>query len=203
MPRIESFLAARLFLNPQWAGEHLYFISNLSGKLSLYRMPENGGVPQPLLPPDIALFTPELMGGDPYRVFPSLGLIVVMLDRDGNEEYAPHVIPLDGGFPEPLLPDLFAGQRSHMSYSDGPGALAVFDCESLAEAVNTAWLVQIDNRTVLKLAESGHSMGAAGVSLSGDTVALLEGYTVGDSTLSVWTRGGGLKRLYEIGRAHV
>lgn len=34
--RIESLLSARLFLAPQLAGGRLYYISNQSGRLSLY-----------------------------------------------------------------------------------------------------------------------------------------------------------------------
>ena len=36
--RIESLLSARLFIAPQLAGDYLYFVSDLSGRLSLYRM---------------------------------------------------------------------------------------------------------------------------------------------------------------------
>ncbi|MFN8379295.1 MAG: prolyl oligopeptidase family serine peptidase [Anaerolineae bacterium] len=198
MPRIESFLAARLFLSPQWVGDHLYFISNLSGRLSLYRMKAQGSVPQPLLPPDIALFTPELMGGDPYRVFPSLGLILVMLDQNGNEEYAPHVIPLDGGFPEPFLPDVFGGRRSHMSYSDGPGALAVFDSESLESAVTTVIRVNVATRTARTVAEATHSLGVSGVAHDVHRIAMVEQYTQGDCVLKIWTSEEGLRRLYGV-----
>ncbi|HYO88980.1 MAG TPA: hypothetical protein VER79_10045, partial [Candidatus Limnocylindrales bacterium] len=196
MVRIESFLAARLFLSPQWVGDQLYFISNLSGRLSLYRMPEAGGVPQPLLPPDIALFTPELIGGDPFRVFPALGNIAVMIDDHGNEEYAPYTVPIDGGFPEALLPEVFAGQRSHMSYSSGIGQFAVFDCESLSESINTTYLVRLDSGMVQQIARSTHGQGAAGVSAAGDKIAVVEGYTVGDDILKVWTKESGLKPLF-------
>ena len=55
LPRIESFLSARLFMFPQFAGERIYFISNLSGHLSLYVMDYGGSVPEPLLPPNVAL----------------------------------------------------------------------------------------------------------------------------------------------------
>ena len=54
-PRIEALLAARLFVAPQIVGDRLFFISNLSGHLSLYVMDTTGGVPEPLLPPHIAL----------------------------------------------------------------------------------------------------------------------------------------------------
>ena len=43
--RIESLLSARLFVSPQLADGRLYFISNLSGRLSLYAMDAAGGVP--------------------------------------------------------------------------------------------------------------------------------------------------------------
>ncbi|MDO9348621.1 MAG: S9 family peptidase, partial [Anaerolineales bacterium] len=83
LPRIESFLSARLHLVPQIVSERIYFVSNLSGKLSLYAMYYGGSVPEPLLPPDIALQNPHLIGGHSFYVFPGLGKILVMIDRDG------------------------------------------------------------------------------------------------------------------------
>src|SRR5690242_20317756 len=78
-PPIEALLSSRLFLAPQLAGDRLYFISNLSGKFGLYAMDRTGSVPEPLLPPDIAVQNPELMEGESFAVFPQLGLIVLML----------------------------------------------------------------------------------------------------------------------------
>ncbi len=69
MFRVESLLSARLFLQPQIVGERIYFISNLSGKLSLYVMDYGGSVPEPLLPPDIALQNPHLLDGKSFHVF--------------------------------------------------------------------------------------------------------------------------------------
>src|SRR5258706_11812468 len=114
MARIESLLAARLFMVPQIVGERLYFISNLSGQLSLYVMDQSGSVPQPLLPPNIALQNPELIGGLSYYVFPGLAKILVMVDRDGDENYQPMFIPLDGGFPEPAFGDTLANDRTSL-----------------------------------------------------------------------------------------
>jgi Tol biopolymer transport system component len=42
--RIESLLSARLFLSPQIVGDRIYFISDLSGRLSLYAMNKGGSV---------------------------------------------------------------------------------------------------------------------------------------------------------------
>src|SRR5579872_5934050 len=84
-PRIESLLASRLFMAPQLVDDRIYFISNLGGAMSLYAMDHGGSVPEPLLPPGIALQNPELVGGSSFHVFPRLGKIVVMIDRDGDE----------------------------------------------------------------------------------------------------------------------
>ena len=92
--RIESLLSARLFLEPQLVDGRLYFISSLSGHLSLFAMDAEGGVPEPLLPPQIALQNPELIGGLSFFVLPELDQILVMIDHDGDEIYRPFVIPL-------------------------------------------------------------------------------------------------------------
>ena len=83
-PRIESLLSAWLHLSPQIASDRIYFISNLSGRLNLYAMYYGGSVPEPLLPSDIALQNPELIGGRSFFVFPLLDKILVMLDHDGD-----------------------------------------------------------------------------------------------------------------------
>lgn len=103
MARIESLLTARLFLVPQLVGDRLFFISNLSGHLSLYSMRYGGSIPQPLLPAHIALQNPHLIEGYSYYVFPKMGKILVMIDKDGDENYQPRLMPIDGGFPEPAL----------------------------------------------------------------------------------------------------
>ena len=132
--RIESLLSARLFLEPHLAGGRLYFISNLSGHLSLFAMDADGGVPEPLLPPQIALQNPELIGGESFFVLPELDRIVVMIDRDGDENYRPFTVPLEGGFPEPLAGDRFEGYRSHLADVDPDTAIAYFAAESREES---------------------------------------------------------------------
>src|SRR5207244_2522271 len=141
--RIESLLSARLFLNPQLAGDRLYFVSDLAGRLSLYAMDVGGSVPEPLLPPGIALQNPELVGGYPFYVVPGLDRIVVMIDHDGDENYQPLVVPLEGGFPEPLNEAAFSARRSHLR--DVDGEKAYFVAESNDEALISA--VRVDLAT--------------------------------------------------------
>ena len=135
MPRIESLLAARLFLSPQLWQDRLYFISNLSGRFSLYTMPYGGGVPEPLIPPDIALQNPDLTGGTPYYVYPDLGKIMVVVDKDGDEIYKPMLIPLDGGFPEPAFPAITDARIFSLHGPEGSRKLYMV-AASLSEAVN-------------------------------------------------------------------
>jgi pimeloyl-ACP methyl ester carboxylesterase len=181
--RIESLLSARLFLNPQLARDRLYFVSDLAGRLSLYAMDVGGAVPQPLLPPGIAMQNPELVGGYPFYVLPDLDRIVVMLDRDGDENYQPLVIPLQGGFPEPLDEEAFGGRRVHLLDVDPKTATAYLVGESREEAIFHGLRCDLATGAVTELGQSRY--GAFTVAWTPDhTRAILaDGYTFGDVVL--------------------
>jgi pimeloyl-ACP methyl ester carboxylesterase len=179
--RIESLLSARLFVEPQLAGGRLYFVSNLAGQLSLYSMDAAGGVPTPLLPPRIALQNPELLGGRLFHVLPELNRILVLIDRDGDENYEPFFIPLDGGFPQPIAPESFHGRRSHLV--DVVDKNAYFVAESKEESLFYALRVELGDGTVEALGQSMY--GAIPVAWTPDQsrVVLQDEYLVGDSLL--------------------
>lgn len=196
MARIESLLSARLFLRPRQVGDRLYFLSNLSGRLSLYAMDEEGSVPEPLLPADIALQNPTLIGGEPYAVFPELDKILVMIDRDGDENYQPMLIPLDGGFPEPAFGDAFNGWRVHMLKSDSERNIVYLNAESRSQSLRVAWRGRLDAGTLEKLGESKWDAFIAGVNADHTKAVLLDSYTLGDDVLYLWREGEGLSLLY-------
>src|SRR5512140_1602910 len=127
--RVESLLSARLFLSPQHADGRIYFVSNLSGHLSLYVMDSGGSVPEPLLPPNIAMQNPDLVEGASFCVFPKLDQILVVLDQDGDENYQPMLIPMEGGFPEPSFDNFFANYRVHVVGCDRRKSVAYFAAE--------------------------------------------------------------------------
>jgi len=189
MARIESLLSARLFLAPQRAGERLYFISDLSGRMSLYAMDARAGgsVPEPLLPPHIALQNPHLIGGNSFAVFPRLGKTLVMIDKDGDENYQPMLIPLTGGFPEPAFGDTFANYRVHMGEPDPEHDLAYFLAESRSEAIIVTYRGHLDTGKLDKLGASKWGLGSDGISTDHSQVILNEGYTFGDNVLYRWT----------------
>ena len=130
MTQIESFLSARLFLSPQLVDDRIYFVSNLSGHMSLYAMDYGGSVPEPLLPPDIALQNPHLIGGHSYHVFPKTGKILVMLDKDGDENYQPMLIPVTGGYPEPSFNNFFENYRVHLGLCHSKNQICSLSAES-------------------------------------------------------------------------
>jgi len=181
--RIESLLSARLFVEPELAGDRITFVSNLSGHLSLYAMDAAGGVPEPLLPPQIALQNPELVGGHLFHVLPRLGQILVMIDSDGDENYVPHVVPLGGGFPEPLAEEAFAGGRSHLVDVDDDAEIAYFAVESREESSESAVRVRLATGTAESLWQSRYGAYVAAWTPDHSRVVLLDGYTMGDIVL--------------------
>ncbi len=181
--RIESLLSARLFLEPQLTGDRLTFASNLAGHLSLFAMSASGGVPEPLLPPRIALQNPELVGGHLFHVLPRLEQIVVLLDSDGDENYVPHVVPLEGGFPEPLAESAFAGGRAHLVDVDDDAEIAYFAVESRVESSIAAVRVELSTGESEKLWESPYGAFVAAWTPDHSRVILSDGYTMGDVVL--------------------
>ncbi|MDB5057852.1 MAG: Acylaminoacyl-peptidase [Chloroflexi bacterium] len=189
MPQIESLLAARLFLTPQLFEDRIYFLSNLSVRLSLYMMSTGGSVPEPLLPPQIALQNPELIGGHVFWLYPELGRIVVMIDRDGDENYQPMVIPIDGGIPEPAFGDRFADYRVNMVHSDADANLAYFQAESRKEAVIETYQGNLADRSLEFMYSSPWGGWTTAVNDANTRAVLVEGYTVGDSIMRLWQKG--------------
>ncbi|MCX6081120.1 MAG: prolyl oligopeptidase family serine peptidase [Chloroflexi bacterium] len=182
-PRIESLLSARLFIFPQLVGDSIYFLSNLSGHLSLYCMNYGGSVPEPMLPPNIALQNPDLMDGFAYRVFQNIGKILVMIDNNGDENYQPMFIPIDGGFPEPAFDNFFANHRVHLSLCDTEQDIVYFCAERRDKPVREAYRADLGTNKLTRLAES--KWGALPVAHNEDhsRVLISDGYTVGDNVL--------------------
>ncbi|NJN15187.1 MAG: S9 family peptidase [Oscillochloris sp.] len=195
MARIESLLAARLFLAPQVVGDRIYFVGNLSGRLSLYAMDYGGSVPEPLLPPEIALQNPELIGGYLYRVLPTLDKIMVMLDRDGDENYLPMLIPINGGYPEPIFADTFANTRVAAHLCDAETATVYFLAESRAEALNTAYRANLASGELTLLRQTRWGSGIAAARSDQRRLVIGEGYSMGDIVTFDWQEDAAAPRL--------
>ncbi len=199
MYRIESLLSARTFAVPQRVGQRLFFVSNLSGHLSLYAMNYGGSVPEPLLPPHIALQNPHLIDGLLFQVFPKLDQILVMIDHDGDENYQPMVIPVDGGFPEPAFGATFDRSRVHLIDANIEDNIVYLIAESRDEEVMSTYQGNLETGELVKIVANQWGPFPVASSKDHNQVLLVEGYTVGDTSLYLWTRGQGeLMLLYGV-----
>lgn len=197
MTRIETFLSARLFMNPHQVGDRIFFLSNLSGHISLYAMDAGGSVPEPLLPPHLALQNPTINPGDSFYVFPKLGKILVMVDQDGDENYQPMVVPMTGGFPEPAFGDALADYRVYLGDCDADRNMAYFVAAAKREQVNDTLQANLKTGTLTRMMRSKWG-GGGGVNKKHTRAALIEGYTVGDHVLYLWERGKEPRLLYGV-----
>ena len=186
MARIESFLSARLFMSPQLVENRIYFISNLSGRLSLYAMDYGGSVPEPLLPPDLALQNPHLLEGGSFCVFPKLGKILVMLDKDGDEIYQPKLIPLIGGYPEAVLNNFFENYRAHLGRCDPKKSICYFFAESRTEQMNEAYRWNLKSGELVKIDQSMWGAYIRSHNKDHTKLTITDGYTAGDNVLFLW-----------------
>jgi len=181
--RVESLLSARLFLFPQTADGRIYFLSNLSGHLSLYTMNYGGSMPEPLLPPNIALQNPDLIGGYSYCVFPKIKKILVMIDHDGDENYQPMLIPIDGGFPEASFGNYFVNHRVHLGLCDKDKNIVYFFAERRDAPIQETYRANIKTDELIKMGDSPWGFFPAAYNKSHTQTLIGEGYTVGDGVL--------------------
>lgn len=192
MFRIESFLSARLFLVPEKVGDKIFFLSNMSGRLSLYSMKKKGSVPVPLLPPEIAVQNPHLVG-NLYRVFPELQKILIMLDQDGNEDYQPMLIPINGGYPQPAIDDFFNEPTSNYRFflvkAFPSKNLAYLAAASHHQPLFITFRMDLKTGEMVKFHESVHGADTDGVNEEHTKFILNEGYSVGDQVLYLWQGG--------------
>lgn len=174
-------------MQPQLVNDEIYFLSNLSGHISLYKMKVGGSVPQPLIPPQIALQNPLLMEGKSFQVFPKLRKILVMIDSNGNEVYQPMFIPIEGGFPEPIFISELSETRSHLGECDIEKNTCFLSSESITTGMNHCYLAHLDDLT-LKIIHSSEWGCAPVVSYQKNgKIILFESYSAGDVILREWS----------------
>jgi pimeloyl-ACP methyl ester carboxylesterase len=197
MVSLDLLLSARLFLAPQTWDGRVFFLSNLGqgGHLSLYAMDAGGSVPEPLLPPQIALQNPELINGMSFALFPQQRQIVVMLDKDGDENYQPMVIPWDGGVPEPAFNHFFAGQRVALMHAAPEQSMLYCNADSREDALYRAYQANMATGAVRELAASPYGAFVAGMNEAHTRVALMDGYRPGDNVLYEWRADQPERRL--------
>jgi pimeloyl-ACP methyl ester carboxylesterase len=192
---IESLLSARLLLSPQLAEGKVYFISDMSGVMSLYAMDQKGSIPEPLLPVGLALQNPHLMAGYNYFVLPRLGKILVMIDENGNENYQPCFVPLSGGIPEPIFGDKYKNEQVACIHCDVEKNVAYFARDDRKTPNIEEMRVDLATLEVTSLGKSVYGNYWNGVNEDNSIVILADGYTAGDTVLYIWRKGAPERQL--------
>ncbi len=106
-----------------------------------------------------------------------------MIDHDGDENYEPFVIPLDGGFPEPLAEESFRGRRSSLLDVDPETATAYFNAQSREEAMEFALRVDLESGQVEEVGRSMYGAYVGAWTPDHSRVFLVDGYSAGDVVL--------------------
>jgi acetyl esterase/lipase len=192
---IESLLSARHMFAPQVVDNYVYFLSNMSGVLSLYRMNEGGSLPEPLLPSGLALQNPHLIVGESYVVLPSLGKILVMIDNNGDENYQPSFVPIEGGVPERIFGDKYAGEQIACTLCDKQAAIAYFHRDDRKTPDQEAIRVDLKKMEEISMGKSKYGHYVTGANRSHSESILVDGYTAADNVLYLWEKKSGTSRL--------
>ncbi|NNL70387.1 MAG: S9 family peptidase [Acidimicrobiia bacterium] len=192
---VESLLSAKLHLSPQVVGDRLYFVSNQSGHMSLFSLDLTGGDPVQLIPADLALPNPKLLGpGQPFSVHPDLGTILLTIDHHGDENYQPHFVPIGGGEPEPVWGDRFAGLQV-LTASEPADGKAILAISPRTDPNYQTYVADLSSRELTDLGSSVYGNFPIGHSDDYRRFAVIDAYSAGDSVLYVWEADTGQRRL--------
>jgi len=172
---LESLLSARRVLSPQLVDDYVYFLSDSSGVISLYRMSRGGSMPEPLLPSTIALQNPHLMNGESFVVFPKLDRVLVMIDNNGDENYQPCFVPLEGGIPKPIFGGKYEKQQLACTNFDRAKSIAYFRRDDRKTPNIECLKTSLEDLEEISLGTSIYGNYCAGTSKDHSKVILVDG----------------------------
>ena len=170
----------------------LYFISDLSGGLSLYAMDAGGSVPEPLLPPDIALLTPELINGEAFIAIPELGPLSWWSTVTGTRTCSSAASRSMAATPSRFSGSVRRSADGAAEFSpEGVGTIWV---DPRRRPEQEAYEIDVTTATATLLAKSRYGS-FVGHDEDRSRYLLVDGYTTGDDTLWIWEREMGERRL--------
>jgi len=129
------------------------------------------------------------VGGYSFHVFPLLDRILVMLDHDGDENYQPMFVPIEGGFPEPAFDNFFANYRVHLTDCDMDRNIVYLNAERRDKPVQEAYRGNLRTNTLEKLGESEWGAYPGSPSDDHSKILLVDSYSLGDNVLSLLENG--------------
>jgi len=192
---IQSLLSARLMFSPRLAEGRVYFLSDMSGVISLYVMDQYGSMPEPLLPAGLALQNPHLIVGYNYFVLPKIDKALVMIDENGNENYQPCFVPLAGGIPESIFGDKYKNEQLACLHCDIEANIAYFFRDDRKTPNIECLRTDLATLETTSLGKSIYGNVFNGTNIDHSIVILTDGYTAADNVLYVWRKEMPERRL--------
>src|SRR3972149_8433484 len=101
-----------------------------------------------------------------------------MLDHDGDENYQPMQIPLDGGFPEPVFEDFFKNHRVRLTNCGIEKNIAYFIAEKRDKPVHETYRGNLVTNKLEKLVESEWGGWPGSPNDDHSIILITEGYTL-------------------------
>jgi dipeptidyl aminopeptidase/acylaminoacyl peptidase len=156
-------------------GKRVYFISDMSGQLNLYRMPAEGGWPRQL-----TTFTDQAVRD--VKLSKDESRIAFMADQNGNEHHQIFVMDAEGGWPEQVT------DRPDVQYQLGgfspDGRHVVYSGNATAPQFTDVYLQDLTTRDERQLTPGGQMMEFA--SFSPDGTQLLVQQVNSNTDYNIW-----------------
>ncbi len=112
-----------------------------------------------------------------------------MIDQDGDENYQPMWVSLDGGEPELLAGERFTNQQVNCSHCDIERNLACLQVDPRNRPEYQTWLWNLETGEATDLGSSLYGNWYVGANEDYSKIALADGYGAGDQVLYLWEKG--------------
>jgi hypothetical protein len=105
--------------------------------------------------------------------FQNWNKMLVMIDRDGDENYQPMLIPMEGGYPEPAFNNFFAKYRVHLGECDRGKGIVYLQAERRDKPMIETYRGDLKTGKLTKIAQSawGYGVGATAPTIGNSCLA--------------------------------
>ncbi|MDH3606742.1 MAG: prolyl oligopeptidase family serine peptidase [Acidimicrobiia bacterium] len=115
------------------------------------------------------------------------------MDDHGDENYQPYFIPIEGGVPEPMWGDRFAGHQV-FTFVVRQDLKAILVISPRTDPKYTSFLADLDSLDLTPLGESIYGNFPVARDETYERIAVVDGYTAGDNVLYLWEGATGTRR---------
>ena len=119
-----------------------------------------------------------------------------MIDKNGNENYQPCFIPLEGGIPEAIFGTKYQDQQLACIHYDEDANIAYFYRDNRKTPDIECLKVDLKKHVETSLGTSIYGNYCAGTNKDHSRIILIDGYTAADNVLYLWKEGEKQRELF-------